>query len=94
MKSALVVKALIDHILLVRMDTGELINLSVPCRVIDPGSFLVFSSDSTGCLIQSVDGDRCKSICRRQDYAITIEQNKTDSSRVQLTKAEEDRNAV
>jgi len=47
MKSALVVKALIDHILLVRMDTGELINLSVPCRVIGPGSFLVFSSDST-----------------------------------------------
>jgi len=45
MKQALVVKSLIDRIVLVRMDTGELINLSVPCRNINPGTLLVFDPD-------------------------------------------------
>jgi len=94
MKSALVVKALIDHILLVRMDTSELVTLSVPCGKINTGSLLVLDSESTGCLIESVDGKRCKSICRRQDCVISIERNKTDTSRVQLSKAEEDRNVI
>ncbi len=79
MKQALVVNILVDHILLSRTD---------------PGSLLVFNSDSTGCLIESVDGKRCNTICRRQKYSMTIEPNRTGSSRTQLPTAEGGRNAV
>ena len=94
MKRALVVKSLIDRIILVRMDTGELLNISVPCRSIQPGSLLVFDSDPEGCLIQSVNGKHCKSICHRQDYAMKLEQEETGSLRVPLVRYKDHRDVI
>jgi len=94
MKQALVVKSLIDRILLVRMDTGELLNLSVPCRSIQPGSMLIFDSDPDGCLIHSVNGKSCKSICHRKDYAMILEQGITDKFQVPLAQYKADRDVI
>jgi len=85
MKHALVVKSLTERIVLVRMDSGELVTLSVPCRKLEPGILLQFDTDTRGCLIQSVDGKSCKSICRRQDYVIRIEANNESASSVSVS---------
>jgi len=94
MKRALVVKSLIDRIVLVRMDTGELLNLSVPCRSLQPGSMLIIDSDPEGCLIQSVNGKHCKSSCRRQNYAMKLEQGITERSQVPLAQYRADRDVI
>lgn len=94
MKRALVVKALTDQIVLVRMDSGELLSLSVPCRIICPGSLLSLDSESGACPVQSVDGNDCKSICHCQNHVMFIEHKDKESSAIVLTNQDSDRHAI
>ena len=87
-------KILSDGIILARTDVGELINISVPCRKIDPGTFLVFDSDPNGCLIRSVSGKDCKSICRRRTFAIVLESKEVKASLPSVIKPEAGRNVI
>ena len=94
MKSAVVVKDLSERIILARTDTGELLNISVPCRKINPGSLIVFDSDTDGCLIRSVNGKDCKSICRRQTFAIVLENKEGKTLLSPELKPEAGRNVI
>jgi hypothetical protein len=94
MKRALVVKALTDQIILVRMDSGDLVSLSVPCRTIIPGTLLLLDFDSSACPVHNVDGKTCNSICHRQNHVMIIEHKDNDPSAVPLSNRDTDRHVI
>lgn len=94
MNRALVVKTLTDQIILVRMDSGNLLCLSVPCRTISPGILLSFDSESLGCPVQSVGGRNCKSVCHRQKHVMIIEHKDRESSTLLPTSQDANHHAV
>jgi hypothetical protein len=94
MKRALVVKALTDQIILVRMDSGDLLSLSVACRTIISGTLLLLDFDSSGCPVNSVDGKTCKSICHRQNHVMIIEHKDNDPTAIPLSNRDTDRHVI
>lgn len=98
MKRALAVKSLTGQIILVRLDSGDLLSLSVPCRTITPGTLLSLDDEPGACPVHSVDGKNCKSICHRQDYVMyiehRIEHNDKDYSAITLKNRDTDHYAV
>jgi hypothetical protein len=94
MKRALVVKALTDQIVLVRMDSGGLLSLSVPCRMITSGTVLLLDFDSSACPVHNVDGKTCNSICHRQNHVMIIEHKDNDPSAVPLSNRDTERHVI
>jgi len=84
MKRAVVLKALTDQILLARLDSGEMLSLSVPCRTILPGTMLTIDLVEDRCPIRSIDGKHCRSVCRRDNHAIIIEHKDKDPTEMHL----------
>jgi hypothetical protein len=94
MKRALVVKALTDQIILVRVDNSDLLSLSVPCRKINPGTLILLDTDVTGCPVHSVDGKTCRSSCHRQNHVMIIEHKDKNPSAVAMSNQDTDRHAI
>ena len=94
MKQALVVKALTDQIILARMDNSDLVSLSVPCGTISPGILLSFDADTTGCPVYSVNGENCKTNCRRQNYVMIIEHKDKVNSALITSNQDSERHVI